>query len=55
MLGRLVLIAELQSLGHLCKKSRGGKRFCPRQSLGQLGCWILFHGGKLSERGLWPR
>lgn len=43
----------MQILVGLCMKSMGEMEFCLRQSLGQLGWWILFRVGK--EGGLLSR
>lgn len=52
MLEKRELLVELRSQGGLCKRSMGGRRFCPHLSLIQLDCLIRFRegigGGELS-------
>lgn len=42
----------LQILTGLCKKSKGGKRFCLHLSLNQGGCLSRFGVGRADEQGL---
>lgn len=44
---RLVQLVRLQTLVGLCRRSRGGKKFCLRLSLARLDCLTLFHVEKL--------